>query len=182
MTFLWIALWAVIGFVVVVAILGAWLHCVGKSLPVDHSYTCRVTLAQPVEKVSEVIADVANWPSWDPGVQRVEGATDAVGVFRGKMFMGRNVMGVESHRVAPPTKHEIRVEDLRMKVFSGVWRYELTPMSSGCTVSLTEDGRIHAALPRAMVRRCANPRMYLMRHLKLLGKRFGEEARIETVA
>lgn len=179
MFWVWIILIAVGGLIAALAVFLGVMYLIGRSLPVGHVNTCVLTINQPIEKVYETIADVPAWPTWDPGVNRVEEtAGPADGVFRGKMFMGRNVMGVESRRVSPPMRHEITVEDLAAKIFTGVWRYELTPTANGCTVKLVEDGKIHSPIPRAMARKIADPKLYMKRHLKMIAKKFGEPANV----
>lgn len=182
MDWLWVVLMAAGGLVGLLAAFAAVMYLIGRGMSPGHRHTCVLRLRQPAEAVYEAIADVRAWPAWDRGVNRVEVEVDAAGVLRGTMFMGRNVMGIEATRIEPPRLHEIHVEDLGAKIFSGTWRYEITSTDDGCEVRLTEEGEIHAAVPRAMARKLADPRMYLKRHLRVLARKFGEPAKIATVA
>jgi hypothetical protein len=67
--------------------------------------------------------------------------------------------------------------------FSGDWTYALSADGTGTTLRLTEHGRVHVAIPRAMMRYLpfiADPSMYLRRHLERLAAKFGEAPRIEA--
>lgn len=177
----WFVAYLAGGFVALVALFLFAMYLVGRSLSLEHRHTCRVRIAQPIEAVYERIADVQGWATWDDGVNRVEAENAAApgADFSGRMYMGRNTMGVRVRRTAPPKRLEIEVEDLGAKIFSGVWRYELSSDGGKATsVVLTEDGQIHAAIPRAFARKLADPMLYMKRHLKVLAKSFGEDGAV----
>jgi hypothetical protein len=69
------------------------------------------------------------------------------------------------------------------KFFSGDWTYALAPDGAGTALLLTEHGRVHVAVPRAMMHYMpfiADPSLYLRRHLERLAAKFGETPRMEV--
>lgn len=161
----------VIGFLVV-------MHFVGASMPEDKTLVCTLTLHQPPQAVYAAIADIKAWPTWDKGVNAVEVLPPTEGRETLRMHMGRNRMVVVRTRNEPPRLHEMTVRDEGAGIFSGTWTHDITPTAEGCTVTLTEHGRIHKTIPRAMARRLFDPATYLKRHLKVLAAKFGEEPRL----
>ena len=98
--------------------------------------------------------------------------------------MGRNAMVLVTARSEPPRTLVRTIAD-EAKFFSGDWTFDLAPDGAGTRLTLTEHGRVHVAMPRAMMRYLpfiADPAMYLRRHLGRLAERFGEEPRIERGA
>jgi hypothetical protein len=167
------------GFFALILALVVWMVIVGKGMPPEHRLTCTISLTTPtIEQVYDAVRDVERWPEW-AGVDRVE-ILKPGGEPQWRMFMGRNRMLCVTRAQRPPVSLEIHVEDERMKIFTGIWRYRFVPQESGAgvRVELVEDGTIHAALPRYMARRLSDPAMYMKRHLRHLAKRFGEEAKI----
>ena len=174
-------LWTVVGLVgaVVALLLVLWL--LGRGLPEGHEISATLHVAKSREEVWGVLADTAAIPSWDRGVDRVERLPDRDGQEVWRWVMGRNAMVLETTRSEAPGLLVRTIAD-EAKMFSGDWTYELSPEGSGCALALTEHGRVHVAIPRAMMRYMpfiADPSMYLRRHLERLAARFGEAPRIE---
>ena len=174
-------LWTVAALVgaVVALLLVLWL--LGRGLPEGHEISATLHLAKSREEVWGVLADTAAIPSWDRGVDRVERLPDRDGHEVWRWTMGRNAMVLEMTRSEAPLLLVRTIAD-EAKFFSGDWTYELSAERSGCALKLTEHGRVHVAIPRAMMRYMpfiADPSMYLRRHLERLAARFGEAPRIE---
>ncbi len=170
------------GLVVLVVILFAILHFVGRNLPEGHQISAKLRLGAPAGEVWKAIADTAGVPTWDKGVDRVERLEDRNGHEVWRWHMGRNRMILEN-TVSEPEKRLVRTIADEAKFFSGDWSYELAPEGDGCVLSLTENGRVHVAIPRAMMRylpAIADPSLYLRRHLMRLSEKFGKPANIEV--
>lgn len=174
-------IWIVVGLVVLVALVLLVLHLLGRNLPDRHEISAKLRLGKSPKEVWTAIADVAGIPAWDKGVDRVERLEDRNGKEVWRWHMGRNRMVLETS-VSEPEKRLVRTIADESKFFSGDWTYELVPDGEGCALSLTEHGRVHIAIPRAMMRylpAVADPRMYLRRHLVRLAEKFGETPKIE---
>ncbi len=175
-------IWIGAGILLVIALLAWLLWMLGRQLPAEHLVCCEVRLGRSAAEVFAVIDDTASWPGWDDGVNKVEKLESREGREAVRMHMGRNVMVLVTTRHEAPTLLERTIsEEGRRPMFSGRWVHELRAEGSGCVVRLSEHGKIHQAIPRAMVRYLFDPAMYLKRHLKLLAKKFGEEGKVEVV-
>jgi hypothetical protein len=184
MFYLYLILGIIGSLVVLTGLFGLIMHFVGKGMNPDHELACTMRLNQSPLAVYDAISDAASWPSWDPGVRKVEILPSENGQPACRMFIGNNAMRLVTTRAEPPfiLERTVRDEGKRL-VFSGSWRHQITPAgdgaSTGCTITLTERGTIHIPIARAMARKLADPAMYLKRHLKRLAAKFGEEAKIE---
>ncbi|MBL8764705.1 MAG: SRPBCC family protein [Phycisphaerae bacterium] len=174
---LWI--WIVGGLlgVLVATVLVFWL--IGRALPDRHVIDATLTLDRPAAEVFAALADTPGVPSWDKGVTRVERLPEREGRETWRWVMGRNRMVLETTRHEPPRVLVRTIAD-EAQFFSGDWTFEVRDAGRGCAVHLTEHGRIHSAIPRAMMKHVVDPAMYLKRHLRALAAKFGEDARIET--
>ncbi len=174
-------LWIPIGLVGVLVLLILALWLLGRGIPEGHVLSATLRLGKPAEEVWVALADSAGIPSWDKGVDRVERLPDRGGHETWRWTMGRNAMVLETTRSEPPRLLVRTIAD-EAKFFSGDWTYEISPEQAGCRVVLTEHGRVHVAIPRALMKHCpavADPAQYLKRHLERLAGRFGESPRIE---
>lgn len=171
--------WIWIPAVPVALLLVLWL--LGRALPEGHEMSATLRLSRPPAEVFAVLADSAAIPSWDRGVDRVERLPDRDGREAWRWTMGRNAMVLVTTRSEPQALLVRTIGD-EAKFFSGDWTYAVSADGTGCAVELTEHGRVHVAIPRAMMRYLpflADPALYLRRHLERLAGRFGEAPRIE---
>jgi uncharacterized protein YndB with AHSA1/START domain len=174
-------LWILGGIVGLLVLAFVVLHLLGKGVPEGHVISSTLHLARPPAEVFDVIADTAGIPSWDKGVNRVERVADVDGHETWRWIMGRNVMTLSTTRREPPTTLVRTIAD-QIQIFSGDWTYVVRPEGTGSAVELTEHGRIHVAIPRAMMHylpKMADPYQYLRRHLAALAAHFGEAPRID---
>ncbi len=172
------------GLVGLLLLSGLALWILGRNLPEGHVQPATLRLSRPPAEVFAVIADVAAIPSWDTGVNRVERLPDRDGREAWRWTMGRNAMVLVTTVKEPPRRLVSTIGD-EAKFFSGDWTYELAADGGGTLLTLTEHGRVHVAIPRAMMHYLpfiADPSLYLRRHLERLARKFGEEPRIEKGA
>lgn len=163
-----------------VVLLVLWL--LGRGLPEGHEIAATIRLGRPPAEVWAVLADSAGIPSWDLGVDRVERLPDRDGHEAWRWTMGRNTMVLVTTRSEAPRLLVRTIAD-EAKFFSGNWTYALSADGAGCALELTEHGRVHVTIPRAMMRylpAVADPSTYLRRHLERLAAKFGEAPRIEV--
>ena len=181
MFYVLLALYIVVGLGLLVGLFALIMHTIGKGLDPQHVLVCSIRLNQPPEAVFDTIADAPGWTTWDPGVTRVEALPDEKGKPACRMVLGHNSMRLVTTRAERPRLIERTVRDEGKRLmFSGSWLHEFKPDGPGCTVTLTERGTIHVPIARAMARKLADPAMYLKRHLKRLGTKFGETPTIQN--
>jgi uncharacterized protein YndB with AHSA1/START domain len=132
--------------VIVVAVLVA-----GSLLPVRHVTSRSATFAVPPEAVWRAITEVEAFPAWRSDVTRVERLPDRAGraVWVEEGSNGRITFATE--RSEPPRVLITRIADPRLP-FGGDWTYEITPTSSGSTLTITEHGEIYNPVFRLMAR------------------------------
>jgi len=151
---------------------------IGRHVPEGHEVSASLRLERSPDVVWAAIADTASVPTWDHGVDRVERLADRDGKETWRWVMGRNSLVVVTTVAEPPTLL-VRTIDDDAQYFSGDWTYSIHPDGTGSRLELVEHGRIHVAIPRALMGRFADPHRYLVRHLAGLASHFGEHAEIE---
>ncbi|MBX3358255.1 MAG: SRPBCC family protein [Phycisphaeraceae bacterium] len=160
--------------VLVLLVLAMW--AIGRRLPTDHTTVATLRLNQKPQDVWDVLSNTEALPTWS-GINKVERLPDQNGKERWRQWMGRNSFVLETTRNEPPRLLETTIAD-DAKFFSGSWEFLIEPAGDGCTVRLTEHGRIAQAIPRFMMKYIVDPGMYLKRHLRALAAKFGEEPRL----
>lgn len=169
---LWTVLTVVAAIVGVMVLLGlaAWLY--GRSVPVEHQASGEIDINASMQEAFDLIADVQSHPQWAKGVNKVEMLPDKHGLPCCRMHMGRNAFVLVRTRFEPPRVLERCIEEDAH--FSGTWLYVIRERSGGgCTVKLTETGRVKHAIPRAMMKLFFGYHMYLNMNLDSIGKRLG---------
>ncbi len=171
-----------LGVVVLFVLAGAVLFLVGRGVPEEHEASDTVEVAGTPDRVFAVLTDVAAYPQWFTGVnkvERVEGRRGGSGeqLEAWRLTMGRNSF-VNTTTVSEPPGTGGRAEGLLQRTigddngpFSGSWTYRLEPAGGGCRVTLTERGTVSGAVPRAVMRYLVGYHTYTRRHLKALKER-----------
>ena len=178
MIFIWIALALVIA--VVVCVVG--MTRIGKGIPMEHTATSVIRIGAPAAQVFEAIADIASHPAWAKGTTSVEMMPEKDGKQMARMRQGRNAFVLMRTRCEPPALLERTISDDH-KHFSGTWLYRLTaaestlPGREGCEVKLTETGRVHMPLARAVMKHIFGYHVYTNKHLESLAAKFGTRAK-----
>ncbi len=157
-----------------------FLHMMGRKLPAEHTAFGVITLANSAEEVWDVIADVKRQPEWMKSVTNVEKLPDRNGHTVWKQSMGRNSFGLEEVAVERPRRLKREIVDNAKGMFSGSWEFLIIPVpgaagKSAVKVRLTERGKVHATVPRAIMHMFGED-MYLKKYLAALAGRFGQRA------
>lgn len=167
MRWLLIAVAALVGIVVLMALIGALVSR-------DHRATSTISLRQSPDSVWKAVRDLGNITSWWPAMQKVERLPDRDGheVWRQKLSgFDVPIIVLES---SPPRRLVTQIDPTAGGAFGGTWTYELTPDSAGTRISVTEAGWISNPIFRFMSRFLFGYYGSLDGYVKALGKRFGE--------
>lgn len=132
--------------VAVLVLLVVVMALVGAMVPVAHSETISVKVAAPVEKVFELVDDVARAPSWRSKLEKVEGDREAFVEVSGG---DRLPMRVIERQV--PSKRVTRIDDPSLP-FGGTWTWTFTADERGTTVTIREDGEVRNVIFRFLSR------------------------------
>ena len=163
--------------VAVIALLAGLVVAVGYALPERHRAVVRAHYAQPAEAVHHAILDVAAAPTWRSGVDRVQILSHQPVTWREYTDWGTLTMAMvetSSNRIVS------RIVDTSQG-FGGTWTYELTPDADGTTLTITEDGEVYNPIFRVMSKFVFGYYDGLENYAADLGRKLGEEARVERV-
>ncbi|MBY0313266.1 MAG: SRPBCC family protein [Phycisphaerales bacterium] len=180
---LWTVLTVVAALVGVIALLtlAAWAY--GRGVPVEHQASGEIDVNASMQEAFDLIADVQSHPQWAKGVTKVEMLPEKHGLQTCRMHMGRNAFVLVRTRCEPPRVLERCIEEDAH--FSGTWLYAIRERAggagSGCTVKLTETGRVKHAIPRAMMKLFFGYHMYLNMNLESIGKKLGSVGTVRKV-
>jgi uncharacterized protein YndB with AHSA1/START domain len=156
----------------------AVMAAIGAFLPVAHLATRSARIGRPPIEVFDVLSDPASYPSWRPGLARVELLPEQDGkrVFREHGKQGSMTMVIEE--AERPRHLKTRIAD-RGLPFGGHWIYRIEPDGDGTRLTISEHGEVYNVVFRFMSRFIFGHASTLEQVLKALGKKFGEEARVE---
>lgn len=167
MIWLWVALGAVVGLPLLLAL-------AGSLVPRRHVASSSARFRQPPEALFDAIADYEAAPSWRPELKAVERAPDrnghAVWVEVAKKGWRMPLEVLESTR---PRRHVGRIADDSLP-FGGSWTFELEPAGGGTVVTITEDGEIKNPIFRFLARFAFGYHATQQQYLRALGRKFGE--------
>lgn len=161
MIFVYIAAALVITLAIIIGVL--WF--LGSKIPVEHQAASEVFVPAGQERAFDLIADIDAYPTWDAMSSKVIPMPDKNGLQVVRMEQGRNVFILTRTRFEPPRVLERSIED---RMFSGTWLYTLAPAEGGCRIRLNETGRVHHAVPRAMMKYLFGYHTYVNKHLQCI--------------
>jgi uncharacterized protein YndB with AHSA1/START domain len=148
-----IALFILLGLVVLLALVALVFYIVGSQMPREHRAQRSVTLKASRAQVWSAITDYAAIPSWWPMVTsiRVEKLADGTEL----------TWTTDSHgNEVPYRTSESRVNERLVRViasdqlaFGGTWTFDLADAAAGATqLTITEDGYVNPPIFRAMAK------------------------------
>lgn len=156
----------------IVALVGA-VGVYGSTLPAKHTASVSVTVNASREQVWALINDIEGFPTWLNDITKVEMLPVQEGnrVFR--QFIGRNsFVLVETISEAPSRVKRTIADD--NGPFTGSWDHVLTDAGNGqTTLTVTEEGTIKSAIPRAIMKLFFGYDYYLNRMAKQIKLKLG---------
>ena len=166
-----IVLGALVGIVVLVALIGAFI-------PRDHVAASAVVIRQPPDSVWKTVRGLEGLSAWWPEMQESRRVDDPAGreVWAQKMKNGFVMRAVVTESVAP-TKLVTTIDAPPGAPFGGSWTYEIAPAPEGSRVTVTERGWIANPIFRFMSKVIFGYYGSQDGYLKALGRKFGEAVR-----
>jgi uncharacterized protein YndB with AHSA1/START domain len=161
-----------LGLLVLVVAVAAVL---GALSPEKHTASRQVRVDVPPEQVWRTVTDIERYPSWRPGLRRVELIDD-----RTWREVGRE--GTITMRITEadePRRMVAVVADPTLP-YGGAWTCEITPDGGGCVVRMTEDGEVYNIFYRFASRYVFGHTASLEAYLTALGTHHGQ--RVTPVA
>jgi uncharacterized protein YndB with AHSA1/START domain len=139
--------WIVLVIAVLLAVVGV-IEVWGSQLPEEHTASRTVELRQSPQQVWNVIDGP---PTWRPEVTRYE--LLSADPHRKWIEYGRHGQKMTYEVVSsdPPQRLVTRIADPHLP-FGGSWTYEITPTTSGSSLTITETGEIYSPVSRFVAR------------------------------
>jgi uncharacterized protein YndB with AHSA1/START domain len=161
------------GLLVVLAGAIAAVLAVGARLPVGHVAARRMRLSRPPEQVWQALTDVEAFPTWRPGVKRVELVDPSGGSPTWREFGRNGTITFETVEAERPRRLVVRIADTGL-AFGGDWTYLLEPDGDGCILTVTEHGEVYNIAFRFLSRFVFGNTATMDAYLRALGARYGE--------
>ena len=132
----------------IMVIMVVWF--IGSRLPRQHEVVLSVNLNADIQAVWHLLNDFKAYPEWRPSVVRVQRLSDHQGK---EVWQESDRHG---HDVAYATMESIFNERIIRRIvtpglpYGGQWILALSPTSSGCSLSITEQGEIYNPMFKIM--------------------------------
>jgi len=162
-----------------IAVLGAVVALVGSRLPQSHRASGERLLAASSELLWRTLIDVEAFPSWRGDVKRVQRLPDHDGRTAWVEDGGSGKITFVFARLDPPHLLVSRIADPKLP-FGGTWTFEISPMSDGSRLRITEDGQIYNPLFRFIARFVFGYDRTIDTYLSALETRFARESQIAS--
>lgn len=153
---------------------------VGYLLPQSHVVAMSVRYAARPEAVWASLTDVAAFPSWRPGVERVEILPNDDGRRGWREHANHDVVTYRVEEEHAPRRLVARIADPNLP-YGGRWTYELAPADSGSRLTITEHGEVYNPIFRFVSRFIIGHTGTMEGVLRALGTKHGETVTPEAV-
>lgn len=149
---MYIALYIVLIIVGFVLLAAGTLGLVGTFIPRDHTATVSFDVDVPAPRVWEIIDQVESYPKWLPMASRIEMLPERDGHTAFRQYQGHNSFVLEE-TLKEPGRRVVRTIADDNKMFGGNWDHVVEEVGENRTrVTITENGTVYPAIPRAMMR------------------------------
>ena len=165
--------YAVVGLVAAIVLLGGVVALIGSGLPKAHNVSRSVLLHQSPRNVYAVVRDFASAPNWRPDVKRTDVETLPSGRLHFREEGKNGAINYELTEDVPEARMVTRILDTDLG-YSGQWTYTFAPENGDTRVTITEDGEVSNIFFRFMSRYVIGQTTTLDAYLTSLAKRFGE--------
>lgn len=161
---------ALIGLIVLVALVGAML-------PRDHVATMSTVIPAPPDRVWATLTDVSSYPAWRSDVRRVEVLSQPPAPLSWREHGSQGAMTFAVETFEPPRRMVGRIADKNLP-FGGAWEYVLAPDGADpnkTLVMITERGYVTNPIFRFVSRFVIGHHATLETYLRALSRKFGSE-------
>lgn len=155
---------------------------IGMRLPKTHLAVSRIRLSAPPPEVFAIVSDFEAYPTWRPGLERVERGPDIDGLpswFEICAKVSRVQFRVVESR--PPERLATRIVDDKLPL-SGLWTYDLEASDGGTLLTITERENIHHPLLRFFDRFVLSYHGVMDVYLMALARKLGDPAQPEHLS
>lgn len=126
-------------------------YVIGRSLPVTHLASRGERFGAPRHEVWRLVSDVANYPSWRPGLVRVELLPEVEGRLAWREVGRRSSVEFVAEEAVPPERFVARITSTGL-AYGGSWRFELSPEAGGTRLTIVEEGELYNPILRFLVK------------------------------
>jgi uncharacterized protein YndB with AHSA1/START domain len=168
--------WILIVFTVLAAIL-ILIVLIGWLLPKAHTVTREARFHQPPEAIWKAITDIDAMPAWRQGLKSVKHLPDQNGLPAWVETLDSGTIPLATVASQPPAMLVVRIADPKLP-FGGTWTYEITPIATGSSLRIREDGEVYNPLFRFLSRFVFGQSATIETYLKSLSKKFGEPPQV----
>ena len=161
------------GIVALVLVVALIALLVGARLPEEHTATMSRDIAWPVDRVAEVVRNVADQPRWRTGVERIEIIERTDTALRYVEHGSNGAIPFAFREVRNNAEFRSTIDTDQLP-FGGEWTITLETLDALHTrVTIREDGVVHSALFRFVSR-------YIMGHTRTIEAYLSDLARVAT--
>jgi hypothetical protein len=152
---------------------------IGYLLPKEHTVTREARFHQPPEVIWRTITDIDAMPAWRQGLKSVKHLPDQNGLPSWIETLDSGIIPLEAVTSQPPSKLVVRIADPKLP-FGGTWTYEITPLPSGSSLQIREDGEIYNPVFRFLARFLFGYSGTIETYLKSMATKFAEQPQVEN--
>jgi hypothetical protein len=152
---------------------------IGYLLPKEHTVTREARFHQSPEAVWKAITDIDAMPSWRQGLKSVKRLPEKNGLPAWIETLDSGTIPLETETSLPPLRLVVRIADPKLP-FGGTWTYEITPAPEGSSLRIREDGEVYNPIFRFVSRFVVGYSGTIDSYLKSLGRKFGEQTKVEN--
>jgi hypothetical protein len=160
----------VVGLLVVVVLI---VCAIGYMLPKSHVASASARFPAPPDSIWTSLTDVPAFPTWRPGLSRVELLPDENGQRGWREFEKNDAITYRVVESVPPRRLVTRIADQNLP-YGGSWTYDLTPDGSGTRLTITENGEVYNPIFRFVSRFVLGYTSTMDGVLRALGAKHGE--------
>jgi ribosome-associated toxin RatA of RatAB toxin-antitoxin module len=156
------------------------VYVMGSRQPLDHTAAVRAHLRASPDSLYKIVTDVLAYPSWRPGVTKVELLPPRDGHVVWRETSRQGALEYEFTETSPPTRAVSTLVSTGAG-FTGRWRFRFLADSSGTNVDIMEEGRVQNPVFRFAMRYVFGMYSSLEAYTKALAARTGESVTVERV-
>jgi hypothetical protein len=149
------------------------ITAIGYLLPKSHTVTREARFHQPPDVIWKTITDIDAMPVWRQGLKSVKRLPDQNGLPSWVETLDSGTIPLATMTSLPQSRLVVRITDPKLP-FGGAWTYEITPLPTGSSLRIREDGEVYNPIFRFLARFIFGYSTTIDTYLKSMAKKFGE--------